>query len=91
MTTEHDGGPASMPSPLDFLPQSLRTQLTMERLALMREITSQAEGRERLEKAIREALKMASNRWAEWGERALAVADILEAAIGDVRPEEKPS
>lgn len=56
MTQEHDGGgPAESegPSILDFLPASLRTRLTMERLALAREISRQAEGRERAETFIR--------------------------------------
>lgn len=37
-----------------------------------------------LERAVREAMKMAANRWSEWGTRAEAVCEILEAALAEI-------
>lgn len=36
-----------------------------------------------LEAAIRNARKMATGRWCEWGDRAEGVAEILAAALGE--------
>ena len=36
---------------------------------------------EKLENAIKEALKLSGNRWAEWGTRAEAVAECLDRAL----------
>lgn len=32
-------------------------------------------------KAVREAVDYAGNRWSEWGERAVTVAEMLDAAL----------
>jgi hypothetical protein len=36
-----------------------------------------------LKKRISKALDIADNRWSEWGDRALAVVDVLEGEVND--------
>ena len=41
----------------------------------------------RLRSVISAALGAAGNRWSEWGDRALSVADILESGLEDIEAE----